>query len=180
MNLYKNGFVVAELKCENSVYKAWPLSELRNDENAVKLTDEADDIWFLKYDMQMIVPDINYIKRYADYCGKIGLNVKVLLFESPDDKIVIDDKAEICEVLGFDCIGTVNYSYLQEEFDESEPEYQKRNIALNKHGLLDKLEDVLFFIKLRKEVIASGVNLEDFWEELPVRISVINDLIFSL
>jgi hypothetical protein len=43
MNLYKNGFVVAEIGAENFAYKAWPLSNLRDDKIAESLTNRADD-----------------------------------------------------------------------------------------------------------------------------------------
>ncbi len=175
MNLYKNGFVVAEVNFEDFTYNAWPLNDLSDDKIAQLLTDEADDKWFLKYQrMQHIAPDLDYTKRYLDYCESINLQVEVLLFESLNDRIVIDDELEICEVLGFDCIGTVYYSYLQTELDACRSELLEKNIIPNKYGLLDKLEDALYFNQLRQEVIASGVNLEDFWEEIPVRISILN------
>ena len=174
MNLYKNGFVVAEIKADDFSYNAWPLSKISDDKIAESLTDEAYDSWFVKYDMQQIIPDSKYIKLYLDYCNSIHLKVKVLLFESLDNNIVIDDKIEISEVLGFDCIGTVHHSYLQTEFNDFKSELLEKNIILNKYGLFDKYEDVLYFIELRKKVIASGINLEDFWKELPVRISVVN------
>lgn len=176
MELFKNGFVVAEINTENFAYNAWPLHELSNDKIAVELTDEAYDNWYIKYNMQQIIPDTKYIKSYLDYCNSINLQVKVLLFETPYNNIVTDGKYEICEVLGFDCIGTVYYSYLQDELDACMSEFSENNITPNKYRLLDNLEDVLFFIKSRKEVIASGINLEDFWEELPVRISIVNIL----
>ena len=174
MILYKNGFVVADMSAENSAYNAWPLADKKNDKMAQALTDEAYNRWFAVYDMQQILPDTEYIKRYLDYCNRIHLPVKVLLFESPNGNIAIDNEPKICETLGFDCIGTVHYSYLQTEYNEFRPELLEQNIVLNPHGLLGRLEDVLFFVKLRKKVIASGINLEDFWEELPVRISVVD------
>ena len=174
MSLYKNGFVVAEINTGELIYNAWPLSDLLNDKMAELLTEEADISWFMQYDMQHIAPDSGYIKKYLDYCNSIKLKVKVLLFESLNNTIVVDDKFEICEVLGFDCIGSVYFSYLQTEYKDYELDLSKKNIALNKHGLLDKLEDVLYFIELRKKYIADGISLEDFWEELPVRISIVN------
>jgi len=174
MSLYKNGFVVAEVNCKNTTYNSWPLSDLPEDKIAESLTDEAYENWYVKYDMQHIVPDSNYIKIYLNYCKSIDLKVKVLLFESLDNTITIEDEFDICEVLGFDCIGTVNYSYFQTEFKDFELELLEKNIIPNKYGLLTKLEDVLYFIELRKRDIALGINLEDFWEELPVRISIVN------
>ena len=36
--------------------------------DAIYLTNEADDRWFIKYDMQHIIPDLNFIKVYYNYC----------------------------------------------------------------------------------------------------------------
>lgn len=174
MRLYKNGFVVAEINTKDKAYNAWPLSDLYDDKIAEALTNEADDNWFVKYEMQHIIPDLDYIKKYLAYCNSIQLEVKVLLFESPNNKIVIDDELEIGETLGFDCIGTVYYSYFQTEYNEFKSELQEENIISNKYGLLNSYEETLYFQELRKKVIASGVNLEDFWEELPVKISIVN------
>jgi hypothetical protein len=179
MNLYQNGFVVAELNSENGFYNAWPLQDLSDDKVAASLTQEANDNWFDVFDVQEIVPDASYTKIYCDYCSTINLDVKILLFESLGDTIVIDKEdyeLEICEVLGFDCIGTVYYSYLQNEITEFLIDLQKNGIALNKHGLFDRLEDAQYYFELRQKDIASGIDLEYFWGEMPVRISIVNIL----
>lgn len=56
-------------------------------------------------------------------------------------------------MLGFDCIGTVYDSYLQTEFNYFKPQFNKKNIILNKYRLLDRFEDVLYFMELRKRAI---------------------------
>ena len=72
------------------------------------------------------------------------------------------------EILGFDCIGTVGFSYLKTDVGVS-----TEGLPLNKYGLFDSQEDALEYGRRRREVIASGVNLEDYWEETPIRLSVI-------
>ena len=176
MELFRNGYVVAKISTEPFAYNAWPLYDLENDGIAELLSKEADNNWFIKYDMEHIAPDLHFAQRYFNYCKSIGLQVKILLFESLDDTIIVDDKIEICEVLGFDCIGSVNYSYLQTEYESFKLDLQKKNIVANQYGLFDRLEDVLAYIELRQIDIASGINLEDFWKENPVRISVVNGL----
>ena len=52
--------------------------------------------------------------------------------------------------------------------------YFIKNIHINKNGLVNSLEDIMEYINIRRAVIASGVNLEDFWEETPVKISVVD------
>jgi len=173
MELYKNGFVVAQLNSNDKIYDSWPLSDLLDDEIALSLSDKADEEWFCKYDMQHIVPDFNFAKNYFDYCKIINLPVSLLLFESLDNTITVDDIVEIKEVMGFDCIGTVYHSYLQTEFNDFESDFMNNGVVFNVHGLLHSIDDVMSFIELRKKVIASGINLEDFWKELPVRISIV-------
>lgn len=174
MELFKNGYVVAILNNNGKLYDAWPLSDLTNDKVAESLTDKADDEWFCKYDMQHIAPDLNYVKTYFEYCKTINLPVKILLFESFNSTITVDDEIKIVEVMGFDCIGTVYYSYLQSESNEFKLDLLSKNIHLNKYGLANSLEDILSFINVRKGAIASGIYLEDFWDETPVKISVVD------
>ena len=164
MELYKNGYVAATLNTKNRAYRAWPLAELTEDKTAESFTEAADEKWFCKYDMQAILPDLSFARRYLNYCIRIGIPAVLLLFESSDHTFVVDDEVKVKEVLGFDCIGSVYYSYLQSE---------SGFIHTNEHGLADCMEDVLEFIRIRKAEIESGANLEDFWEETPVRISII-------
>lgn len=165
--LYKNGFIIAEMKqSENCIYNAWPLEGIEDDSTAQSLTEEADEKWFTKYDMLEIIPDLEYIKKYKKCCDKLNIDTKVLLIETPYQFPIINENIEIEEILGYDCIGTVGYSYLHQEFNE-------RNIILNKNGLIDKYEDVLKFIEHRKKDIESGLNIENFWEEIPIKISIV-------
>lgn len=175
MRLYRNGFVVAEItNMEDFTYKAWPLFDLTDDKTALAMTDEAYKSWFQKYELQHIVPDSNYIKRYLMHCNSIGLKVKVLLFESLYKVFEVEKSFVIEEILGFDCIGTVYESYLRTEFESFKEELELHNIRLNKNGLFDTLEEAVCFSELRQQAIASGENIENFWEEMPVRISIVN------
>ena len=174
MNLYKSGFVVAEITDKgNFTYKAWPLFDLTDDKIALAITDEAYNIWFDKYEMQHIVPDLNYIKRYLAYCEVLRLNVEVLLFETLYNEFVIDESYVVCETLGFDCIGTVYESFLRTEFEYFKKDLEANDIRLNQYGLFNSLEDTVYFSELRKKSIELGENIEDFWEEMPVRVSTV-------
>ena len=165
---------MATLDPDSHSYQSWPLSGLTGDKTAESFYDEAFDTWYVNYHMQSIVPYITYIRRHTAYCKSIGLDAVVLLFETPDSNFVVDDDLEIIEVLGYDCIATVSYSYLQTEIDACQTELGERGNVPNKYGLLEKLEDVEYFIELRQEVIASGVNIEDFWPETPAKISIVD------
>lgn len=168
MMLYRNGYIVVTVNnyCPFS-YEAWPLSEIEDD-TANQLTEEADERWFTVYAMHEIAPDIDYARRYADCCRKMGIEPAVLLVETPEKSFVVNDEIVPKEILGFDCIGTVGFSYLKTDVGVS-----TKGLHLNKYGLFDSPEDALEYRKRRREVIASGVNLEDFWEETPIRLSVI-------
>lgn len=63
---------------------------------------------------------------------------------------------------GYDCVGSVYYSFLKEEIGFFRNELSKRKISLNGNGLFNSVEDVKKFIKLRRESISSGMNLEDY------------------
>lgn len=129
----------------------------------------------LQIRMQEIIPDLNFAKMYLNYCKSIHLPAKLLLFESLDNSIVVDDEVEVKEVLGFDCIGTVYYSYLQSENDCLRAGNLSKTIRLNKNGLSDCIEDIMEFIDIRNAEIESGINLENFWKGIPVKISIIEE-----
>ena len=52
MKLYRNGYVVSEVKDNDYTYNVWPFEDVDDDKNAMMLTEEADNTWFLQYDMQ--------------------------------------------------------------------------------------------------------------------------------
>ena len=176
MNLYKNGFVVSEMKDDDYTYNVWPLEDIAEDNSAILLTDEADSTWFLKYNMQHIIPDFTFVNRYYDYCKELGLRVNILLYETCHSEVTVTDIDRPTKLLGFDCIGTVYYSYLKNEYRYYKKDLNSKGIYINKYGLLDTQEDVFTYIRLRQEDIMSGMNLEDFWEETPVRISCVESI----
>ena len=170
MELFKNGYIVAVVNnyCDFE-YNTWPLADVEDDAVAEELTNEADDNWFTVYDMQEIAPDIDYVKRYISHCREKAIDAIVLLAETPDNYYKVNDEISIEEVYGFDCIGTVEFSYLSEE-----REAFKNEIKLNKYGLFDTIDDVEEYIKIRRQAIESGEELDDYWKELPVRLSKVN------
>lgn len=176
MNLYKNGYVVSERKDDDYTHNVWPLEDRAEDNIANLLTDEADSKWFLKYDMQHIVPDFSFVNKYYHHCKEVGLQVNILLYETCHNEVNVTDAELSTKLLGFDCIGTVYYSYLKSEYMHYKEDLNSKGIYINKYGLLNTQEDVLTFIRLRQEDIRSGINIEDFWEEIPVRISCIESI----
>lgn len=173
MNWYKNGYVVSELKNNDYTYNVWPLEDIDDDNGAALLTEEADNNWFLKYDMQPIVPDFRFAYRYLQYCLEKRIRANILLYETDNSEIIVSDNNLQTELLGFDCIGDVYYSYLKNEYEYFRADLNARGIYINEYGLMDSLEDVLDYINLRQKDINSGIMLEDFWKEVPVKISCI-------
>ena len=173
MNWYKNGYVVSELKNNDYTYNVWPLEDIDDDSGAALLTEEADNNWFLKYDMQPIVPDFRFAYRYLQYCLEKRIRANILLYETDNSEITVSDNNLQTELLGFDCIGDVYYSYLKNEYEYFRADLNARGIYINEYGLMDSLEDVLDYINLRQKDINSGIMLEDFWKEVPVKISCI-------
>lgn len=173
MDLYRSGYVVSEIRDNDYTYNVWPLADAAEDAAAVRLTDEADRNWFLKYNMQHIIPDYSFVKKYYSYCREAGLRVCILLYETPHSEVVVRDMHLSTITVGFDCIGNVYYSYLKNEYACYKGDLNARGIYRNRYGLLDTLEDILTYINLRQEDIHSGISLEDFWKEMPVRISCI-------
>lgn len=173
MNLHKNGYVVSEVKDNDYTYNIWPLEDLAEDDIAILLTDEADSNWFMKYDMQHIVPDFSFASRYYHHCKKVGLRVNILLYETFNSEVIVTDTNLSTKFLGFDCIGSVYYSYLKNEYKCYKEDLNLKGIYINKCGLLNTQEEIFAYINLRQGDINSGINLEDFWKETPVRISCI-------
>ena len=45
MKLYRNGYVVSEVKDNDYTYNVWPFEDVDDDKNAMMLTEEADNTW---------------------------------------------------------------------------------------------------------------------------------------
>lgn len=174
MDLYKNGYVVAEVKDNDYTYNVWTFEDVDDDKNAMLLTEEADNNWFLQYDMQHIVPDFRFVYKYFQHCQNKGLKSNILLYETSNKEIVVSENILPTQLLSFDCIGNVYYSYLKNEYSYFKKELNAKGIYINKYGLLDSLEDVLTYIDLRQKDISYGIQLEDFWKETPAKISCIS------
>lgn len=171
MNLFVTGYIVAIISNYRKFsYTPWPLSNVENDENAERLVNEGDNRWFLVYDMLEISPDFDYASRYNEYCGTIGINSTILKVESPYNYFEIQDTRSIRTVFGYDCIGTIGYSYLDNDRDVFEEYFEKNGIKLNRYGLFDSLEYVEKFEELRNEYIGSENNLENYWGMIPIKL----------
>lgn len=88
--------------------------------------------------------------------------------------IALDD-LEDTEILGYDCMAGDNVSYLIEVFeDDNIQSFDNIKKLLNQNGLLNSYEEVENFIQIRNELLQQGLNLEDYWEAIPVKLSLID------
>ena len=63
MNLYKNGYVVSEVKDNDHTYNVWPFEDMYNDYIAMLLTEEADEncvLYSRNGDINISGSEINY------------------------------------------------------------------------------------------------------------------------
>ena len=63
MNLYKNGYVVSEVKDNDYTYNVWPFEDMYNDNIAMLLTEEADEncvLYSRNGDINISGSEINY------------------------------------------------------------------------------------------------------------------------
>ncbi len=176
MKLFRTGYIVATIdNYKIFSYSAWPLSTIENDEIAKKITEEADDNWFTLYDMPEIAPSLEYVKRYVAYCHSISIDAVILMLETPLSNFEVNDELKTIKTYGYDCIGPVGYSFLMNERTIFADDFAQNKIVFNEYALFNSLEDVERFIILRQNYIAAGINLEDYWTEMPIRISEVVD-----
>lgn len=147
------------------------MEEFSNDAEAEKLDNEGDDRWFMKYDMLQISPDYDYVSRYNDYCRNIGLDTCILLVESPYKYFEVEEIGNNDMVYGYDCIGTIGYSYLCKDRISYAVDYEENGITLNEYGLFDSIDSAEKFIELYNNCIGAGKNIENYWEMTIIRLS---------
>lgn len=162
-----NGFVVYENIISTSFkYRgvgeknAWPLW-LKKDELSVHLTNVAEKNWF-DYQNVMIqtIPDLDFVSKYVAQCHRIHIPTSV--FYLSNGKPHFQDDVLF---LGYDCLGTENYSYLYEDdgFLLFRKELSYYRIHPNKNGLFYSYSDCEKYKEIRTNAIIHGMNLEDAW-----------------
>ncbi|MCR5146553.1 MAG: hypothetical protein K6B70_04330 [Clostridia bacterium] len=171
MNIFKTGYIVAIINnYQKFSYTLWPLTNIENDVNAEKLVAEGDERWFMVYDMLEIAPDFDYASRYNEYCRSIGMNTTILMVESLYNYFDVQDNKTISTIYGYDCIGTIGYSYLDNDRDIFEKDFEKNGIKINQYGLFDSIESVKIFAQLRNKYISDGNDIENYWDMIPIRL----------
>lgn len=183
--LYNNGYIVKdmveneELFINHGVYKGiqschnWPLGR-EKDIVSEELTKAADD-HFEKNDYREIMRDTELLNRYVRHCKELKINVVVMKVMSSQNTFTADKDLEEIEELGYDCMAGDSVSYLTEVFSEEDgiEVYKRIKEKLNPNGLFYSYAEAEDFIKERKKLLEQGVNLEDYWEPVSVKLSTV-------
>lgn len=183
--LFNNGYIVKdckdneELLINDNVYRGiqsyhnWPL-ERENDSVSRQLTKEVNQ-YFDEHDYIEILRDATLLKKYVAHCKKRKIDVIVMKIMSKDNSFIADKDFGETEVLGYDCMAGDSVSYLTEVFTEDSvlEGYKRFREKLNVNGLLSTYEEVEDFIKERNKLLEQGIHLEDYWEPVPVKLSLV-------
>lgn len=184
--LYNNGYIVKdlidneELSIDHNIYRGlqsyhnWPLSN-ETDSISKEITKSVEN-YFDENNYIEIIRDVKLLTKYVNHCKKLGKRVIILKIMSKDDTFIADEDLNEIEILGYDCMAGDSISYLSEIHtkicDEFEI-YKSLKTKLNINGLLNSYEEVEDFIRKRNKLLEQGINLEDYWKPVPVRLSLV-------
>ena len=188
--LCNNGYIVKDLIDNEDLsinhayrglqsYHNWPL-EKEEDTISKELTKSAASLFerhLEKYGYEYeIITDVELLKKYVNHCKNLQLEIIVMKIMSNKNAPVSSNDLKEIEILGYDCMATESESYLAEIYaedgDEFEP-YKSIKGKVNSNGLLNTYEEVEDFIGKRNKLLEQGLNLEDYWEPVPVRLSIV-------
>lgn len=184
--LYNNGYIVKDLidnedlLINHSAYKGiqsyhnWPLAR-EADSVSKELTKEVNN-YFDGNDYIEIIRDTKLIKRYLTHCNKLNMDVIIMKVMSSKNTFTADEDLDEVEELGYDCMAGDSISYLTEVLAEDSnglEVYKRFKDKLNSNGLLSSYEEVEDFIKERNKLLEQGINLENYWEPVPVKLSIV-------
>ena len=182
--MYNNGYIVKDsvdnedLLIEQGVYRglesyhSWPLSQ-KNDDTSKELTVAAEAL-FERNDYYEIITEVELLRRYVDHCRKLKIDIIIMKIMSNKDKFIADEDLNEIEILGYDCMAGDSVSYLIELHGGYNCEsYNNLKNAVNSNGLLNTYDEVVDFIEKRNILLKQGVNLENYWEPVPVMLSIV-------
>ena len=185
--LYNNGYIVKDLidnedlGIPHSVYRglqsfhSWPLDG-KSDDISKELTTAVMDYFEKNNNYIEIMQDMKLLTNYVHHCKKLGVEIIILKIMSKSDRLIAEEDLNEIEFLGYDCMATYDVSYLTEiHMKEGEifEEYEDFLKKSNANGLLNTYEEVEEFIQKRNSLLKRGINLEDYWAPIPVRLSLV-------
>lgn len=194
--LYNNGYVVKSLQ-EHEWYTqtfgtyfgigsftSWPLKYIdKYDALDWKLESfflEREKGFFLReryrteYPFALgVVRDEDMICEYIENCKKENLETIIMRVESEIPSEERESRFHVVKQLGWDCLAQYYFTYLDElEFLDHQGIL---TCKLNKNGLFDEIDDVKRFIRMREAAMDEGMNLEDAFEPIPARLSIVEE-----
>lgn len=192
--IYNNGYVVKSLQ-EHEWYTqkfgtyfgigsftSWPLKYIaKYDELNQKLEPfflERDKGFFLSERYRTETPfvielirDEDVICEYIENCKKEKIETIIMRVESEIPIRESESRFHVVEQLGWDCLAQSYYTYLDElDFIDRQGILKSK---LNKNGLFDAIDDVKQFIRMREIAMDNGMDLEDAFEPIPARLSIV-------
>lgn len=183
---YTNGYIVKEPTVNREFaacrpgyrglesYRNWPLSD-REDAGSKRLTTLLEK-HFDQNNYVEIIADANLLQDYVNYCEKSGIEVVVMKIMTEKNTVVADKDFQDMEVLGYDCIAGDSVSYLAEIYTEGADEialYKTTKKLVNSNGLFNDRKEADDFIAKRNKLIERGLNLEDYREGFPAKLSLV-------
>ena len=184
---YKNGFLIKSYE-EQSSYKGddtylgigryitWPLDTL-TDTVSVSLTTEALERWFGYQDNRLyVVPDLEYLKRYAYHCRELNISIFCMQVESSNSIITTAVSLPVVRCLGYEYVDVdMSTSCMREDLVMTDSYIQNAfspiKKSLNKYGLFDSTYSIQQYEKCRNQLINEGYDMEEYFCPTVVRLS---------
>lgn len=184
---YKNGFLIKSYEEQSSYnvddtyfgigrYTTWPLDTL-TDTVSVRLTTEAIERWFGYQDNRLeVVPDLEYLQRYANHCRELNISIFCIQVESLNSIITTAHSLPVIRCLGYEYVDAdMSTSCMYEDFAMTDSYVQNifRPIKqyLNQYGLFDSMDYVQKYEICRKQLIKEGYDMEEYFSPTVVRLS---------
>lgn len=183
----KNGFIIkaignkgVPLDLKNyfgiGAHETWPLDE-RTDSVSETLNRESMERWFgFRGNRLWAVPDMVYLKRYADHCQELGLNIFCLQVESLNNFSTTFESVAIEQDLGFDYADvdmqtSCFYEDLVTKIEFIQKAFAPIKKQLNQFGLMPSQEVAEQYLAVRRNLIRGGYDMEEYFAPTVVKLS---------
>ncbi|MDD4476280.1 MAG: hypothetical protein PHV95_10960 [Eubacteriales bacterium] len=184
MKFYNNGYLIKGLfrkEFSSTIegyrgvgsYVSWPLDYF-DDDISKALEQEANDKFFCFENLLWLIPEKNYIIRYIDHCKEINIEPLIMQIDTPRKSRLPIEQLNVIEVLGYDCITSVNVSYLDLEPQVFKKLFHKTYSKLNCNYLFDSTDDVFDFLNNYNKLLSNGIDLEQGNNPIPAMLSIVN------
>lgn len=115
----------------------------------------------------------DFINEYVEICKSQKIKTIIMKIESEIPTSGLCSTFQTVQVLGWDCIAQSYYSYLPDMDFLNNCDYLKRKLNCNK--LFDSILDLKEFMQIRHNEMLNGAELENSFEPIPGRISIVTN-----